>query len=346
MLLQLAIENYKSIRERVVWSMLAAEGIEHQPGQTVDIPGVGEVLRVAGLYGPNASGKSNIVEAWHFFCDLATDGRKARQATGRVPHKLEPSWRSKPTVMEAVFHQGGSVWTYGFEIDDQRIRSEWLTREEETVFERSSAGDGESTVEWGSGLQLSEQRVDFMRFVAEGTRPNQPLMAELRDRNATEFEQLSDYLFLNSLPFPPTHETGGPPLETVIDSCAKWPETKTFLVLFLRELGTGVIDVKLHATAASAQQMFDKGEALTEPQLESVREAGVEIELRFLHEGTDGRNVVLSADELSDGTRRLIGLSVAWHWLVIPVGVALVVDELDRSFHPALTKSRRQNAMG
>ena len=72
MLLQLAIENYKSIKDRIVWSMLADPNIEHQPGQVRDIPGVGPVLRIAALYGANASGKSNIVSAWGFFGQLAT----------------------------------------------------------------------------------------------------------------------------------------------------------------------------------------------------------------------------------------------------------------------------------
>jgi AAA15 family ATPase/GTPase len=63
MLLQLAVENYLSFRDRAVLSMLADDRVPHAPGQVMEGPGGRKVLRAAAVYGANGSGKSNLVKA-------------------------------------------------------------------------------------------------------------------------------------------------------------------------------------------------------------------------------------------------------------------------------------------
>ena len=56
MLLQFAVENYLSFRDRAVLSMLADPRVAHEPGQVLEGPGGKQVLRVAAVYGANGSG--------------------------------------------------------------------------------------------------------------------------------------------------------------------------------------------------------------------------------------------------------------------------------------------------
>ena len=74
MLLQLTIENVLSFREPVTFSMLASPEVDHKPQQVINVPGCPPVLRVAAIYGANASGKSNLVAAVSWVRDLMLYG--------------------------------------------------------------------------------------------------------------------------------------------------------------------------------------------------------------------------------------------------------------------------------
>ncbi len=68
MLYSLEIENFYSIRDRQVVNLLAAETAPAEPNRLVPIwPGSDErVPKVLALFGPNASGKSNVLRALSF----------------------------------------------------------------------------------------------------------------------------------------------------------------------------------------------------------------------------------------------------------------------------------------
>lgn len=67
MLIEFSISNYRSFRERQTFSMVAAPRLKK--GDNVfaaDIKGekLPNLLKVAAIYGPNASGKSNLIKAF------------------------------------------------------------------------------------------------------------------------------------------------------------------------------------------------------------------------------------------------------------------------------------------
>lgn len=93
MLLQFTVENVLSFREEAVLSLLAAPGVEHAPGQVVEVEGLPRpVLRVVALYGANASGKSNLVHALQRTAALVvvgTDPVSVRQRLADVERSLD-----------------------------------------------------------------------------------------------------------------------------------------------------------------------------------------------------------------------------------------------------------------
>ena len=64
MLLQFNFQNFKSFRDEATLDM-SATGISEFKHHVVDI-GTEKVLPIAAIYGANASGKSNIIEAFEF----------------------------------------------------------------------------------------------------------------------------------------------------------------------------------------------------------------------------------------------------------------------------------------
>ena len=64
MLIQFNFKNFKSFREEVSLDLSAAKIMEHED-HVVEISN-DKLLKVAAIYGANASGKSNIYEAFKF----------------------------------------------------------------------------------------------------------------------------------------------------------------------------------------------------------------------------------------------------------------------------------------
>ena len=66
MLIQFSVENYLSIKDKVVLSLLSSRDNEHPEHLIAD--GNKNYLKSAVIYGANASGKSNVLNAFWFSC--------------------------------------------------------------------------------------------------------------------------------------------------------------------------------------------------------------------------------------------------------------------------------------
>ncbi|MCP2248686.1 AAA family ATPase [Lentzea aerocolonigenes] len=87
-----------------------------------------DVLPVAAIYGANASGKSNLVDGLQFMAAAVRDSFAVWPPDGGVPRqpfKLDEP-RVKPSVYVVELIEAGVRYTYGFEVDDHRVREEWL----------------------------------------------------------------------------------------------------------------------------------------------------------------------------------------------------------------------------
>src|ERR1700734_3199927 len=96
MLLQFAVENYLSFRERAVLSMLADERVPHEPGQVLEGPDGRKVLRAAAVYGANGAGKSNLVKALGAVQRMVLEGTRNGERLPIVPFKLDVEQRKAP----------------------------------------------------------------------------------------------------------------------------------------------------------------------------------------------------------------------------------------------------------
>lgn len=88
-----------------------------------------DLLRMAAIYGANASGKSNIVKAFRFVQDLVTTG-KFPVGSSEKYCKISLENKHKPSYFEVQILLGDELYSYGFEVilSDSLIVSEWLTK--------------------------------------------------------------------------------------------------------------------------------------------------------------------------------------------------------------------------
>lgn len=141
MLLQFTVENFRSIKGRVVFSLEASSAKEH-PENLTEI-GKERVLKGAAVFGANASGKSNLFKALTAGI-MTVRSSNIRQAGEPLPYihpfAFDEDSVRKPTFFEFVFLHEGLKYVYGFSATRQRVETEYLyvykSAKATTIFKR------------------------------------------------------------------------------------------------------------------------------------------------------------------------------------------------------------------
>jgi uncharacterized protein len=138
MLLRFEAANYRSILESLELSMIA---VDKDRAATRGFDLLAErVLTIAGIYGPNASGKSNVIESLAWLSTAV--GRSLRtwdQFVPREPFKFGPGPET-PSIHEVEMVVRDVRYVYRVEVDDAAVLFEGLysypERRRRVLFER------------------------------------------------------------------------------------------------------------------------------------------------------------------------------------------------------------------
>ena len=129
MLVEFNVNNFKSIKNSVKFSMLTST---KDAGNTFDVRDY-KILSSAIIYGANASGKSNFLRALAFMRNFVLNRFKILQSIDKLPHepfKLCTDTEDSSSFFEIVFFTNDTKYRYGFEMDSEIIYSEWLFADE------------------------------------------------------------------------------------------------------------------------------------------------------------------------------------------------------------------------
>ncbi|MFN8496873.1 MAG: ATP-binding protein [Anaerolineae bacterium] len=347
MLIEFQVANYRSFKERQVLSMVASAD-RSLPANTFDVAGFGKrrLLKTAVVYGANASGKSNLINAIGFArAFIQSSANRRADAEIRVsPFQFAAETRSAPSEFEFNILIDGVRYQYGFAVDRRRVHREWLFAYPRGLpqkwFQRDSPSPDETEWSWGAHLKGDKQRL------ARLTRPDMLFLSQAAN---LEHEQLAH-----------VHGWFGDELGVVDEGPNDAPmELFTSRVLMeddhlqhgvadllrLADLGIDGFSIKpVNRSDITFDAEMPEGlrNALAElvKQMEVVTDSSdplrFNITMRHKLKGTDN-DVYLDLDDESLGTRRLFTLSGPL-FQTLHHGGPLVVDELDSSLHPILVR--------
>jgi hypothetical protein len=373
MLIQLTIQNFLSFRDEVTFSMVGVNSDQqHIDHLAEDAAGKGRsILPIGAIYGANAAGKSNLIEAISLAKNLVVQGTRSSQTIPVSPFKLG-DYSKQPSKFEFIFTHQGDQYSYGFTLNREQILEEWLygipegKKLEVMYFERVTSSKKETTVEYGSKLKgRSKNRQQFLDFIAEGTRPNQLFLTESLERNVTALQPIFDW-FRKVLTIIPA-ETDYTRLEISILSDKSFTD---FLSEFLKFAGTGIdsivpeeveLDFERHFPTMPKVLRDNLIQTLNQAEKNSMVIANLRgtrfllfkddeskvilIQLRTRHRSEDGEFIDFSIEEESEGTQRLINLIPAFFILKQKEETVIFLDELDRRLHPLLSRKFVQVAI-
>lgn len=336
MLLQLTIENFLSFRDRTVLSMLADPRVAHTPEQTCT-RGSHQALRTVGIYGANGSGKSNLSRAFATIRKMVVDGTSREDERFPVtPFKLDAERSHAPIHVEVDFVIDDRHYSYGFETTAQKVQAEWLFRIDESgetpLFTRNSAKG--ATIVLGA-LSADSERRAFLGYVATGTRENQLFLAEAGQREVPELDPFRDFF---------RHWVIVGPLTPYAQLLTRMDDDEPFrsaTARLLADAGTGVTDLRVSKFVVQGEGPSDQRSLEQIFETTSVRridDRKLEVlNLWATHAPPQGPATELNIREESDGTQRLLHLAPLLHDLGEQHSLC-IIDELDRSLHPLLTR--------
>jgi AAA15 family ATPase/GTPase len=127
MIIEFSVTNFGSIREKQTLSFEATKDATLADYYIVEpIPKL-RLLKLAMIFGPNASGKSTVLKALEFLRDLVI--KPAQNNSNRIsfePFLLDSDSEDKNSTMELSFVQEGVKYRYLLEFNGQHIYSEIL----------------------------------------------------------------------------------------------------------------------------------------------------------------------------------------------------------------------------
>ncbi|AHI18718.1 AAA family ATPase [Corynebacterium casei] len=352
MLLELTVGNYRSFREKTTFSMISSKEQKFRER----LPRLEKryqlsVTPIAAVFGANASGKSNLVNALSDLRKLLHDPPRSGEPLPYRPFKLDPSSLIKPTYLEALFSLDDRVYEYSIEYDRKTVVNEkliqHLSRTEKVIFERNGA-----TIDLGKSIS-SEKLETYI----EGIPENVPTVAFF----GSSLNSSVPHSELLTAPYKWTRRTLTLPAG-VFDPSA---EAISFIPGLhipipddvLKAVDLGICGIKRQPVEFSSLQLTESIEDYLRQQYNEDDVASVETmagrfeiskdangkltanRIRLLHIGSDGE-YPLEWHEESDGTKSIIRLLGIFVTLAIEESpLLLVIDELDRSFHTELSRA-------
>jgi len=337
MLIEFSISNYRSFREKQTFSMVAAPRLKK--GDNVFKPVIkGEklpdLLKVAAIYGPNASGKSNLIKAFKIVSDIA--GRQpSAQATSLPvsPFRFDSQLSDQPSRVELHFIYAEQRYEFELALTQERIVEERLVAfpkgKETLLYERHHLPSGD---EYSFGQQL-EGGNDLHELWKKSTGPQMLFLAQAVANSSEDLKQLREPLTWLQTGFMIVSGGMERQAKSSQNLVKKHPSIAEEISSFLQDVDVPVTNIRVDqmesnsALPVSANKLMGLiGSIPKSKTILTHKTALGEAEFDF--------------EEESEGTQNLIGFWLPWsiHTSFIE-DRTLIVDELDSSLHPEIVIS-------
>lgn len=364
MLIRYSVGNFLSFKNKNVLEMAAIQSNDNFPSHIFyDDKYDFSMLKSAAIYGANASGKSNLIKSISFARNVILNGFK-KISTLDKHFRLDNTSSESPSFFRFEIKVGKNYYDYGFAVilKKKLIVEEWL-------FKRRKNGE---TCIFYRNQDFTSTKVSFKSFpndkskfkvYCDDIQSDQLILTELSDKNwetsLKELPKVLDWFKYNLGIVFPNDNYGGitfitqyKELEKYLDSFDTGIETVELIEkdfdTWIKDLDENIKNDIQNAAIDMEKQNHGKNIPSDKPYaglMLSIHETPCLIELyktkktvkilSFKHL-KDGNEIFELINE-SDGTKRLVELIPLIHSLS-KRNKTLIIDEIDRSFHPALTK--------
>ncbi|MEV7857526.1 ATP-binding protein [Streptomyces hirsutus] len=311
MLLRFRTANVRSLRDEQELSFVVPPDEESDAARTLHLSDGKQmgIYPVVGIFGPNASGKSNVITALKKMKSAVLDSYGLWTSYTGVPER-EPFALDGESADESTFYEvdfvldDGVRWTYGFELGDRRVEAEWLHAypkgRRQVWLDRDATRD--------VPFDFPGERIQDRARLARSTRTNALLLSRAASDNHPQLFRIYDWFRSNLWDITPETELRDRErytAEQLLDD-----RNRERVRELLRVADLGIQDAEVDRAPG--------GRAPT---------------VRLLHGSDRDSAVALDWVKESFGTRSWFAL-IGPLLLALDRGAVLLIDELDASLHP------------
>jgi AAA15 family ATPase/GTPase len=338
MLIEFSVGNYRSFKEKVTFSMVAANLVaKDKKLDENNVFAVNEdlkLLKSAAIYGANASGKSNLAKALAFMANFMISSSRDTQSVDKIavePFILSSETKDKPSFFELVFLIDGQQYRYGFEADHENIVSEWLFYipkvRETNLFERQLNTIKMSKTYKGKGI---EQRTrNNALFLSVSAQFNVEIAVKI-------LEWISDQLMLIS-----TESNQEDWLYTF--SFLVRDENTHEIIQLIKELDLSIDNINIESMNIPINSLPDTApDEVKDLAKKTGKVVGKMV--KFIHRKFDQNGDFQGLESVdletfeSEGTRKIFALA-GYLVAALKEGSSLVIDEFDARLHPLISQA-------
>lgn len=326
MLIQFRFKNFKSFRDDTILDLSATKITEHS-GRIISV-GYEKLLPTAAIFGANASGKSNVIEAFRYMMTYViesfsyggdSDDKKTKSKKMKyTPFLFDRASRDAESSFEVYFMDteecGHKSYNYGFTLNQDGIIEEWLNSKAKTAREYKQVFYRNGNELDLSGLSTKSQ--DLIRISLNKEVLIVSLGAKLK---VTKLKSIRDW-FYNA-----NFANFGNPYENVFlssfipDGFAENKSVQDKVVAYFSSFDPSIIGFHV--------EVMKGGE-----------EDHRHVKIDAIHHLVNGGTASIPLEEESDGTLKMFALYPALQDSLENGGV-LFVDELNARLHPLLVRS-------
>lgn len=192
MILEYSVTNTLSIKEKQTISFEAVGSGNDKSSHVIQTFDKKKILKMACIYGANASGKTNILTAFYFYINFILDSfteLKPNEYTHFIPFMFTEDSDKLAGEFEIIFYVPDSAhdfirYEYFIKLNQQQVLEETLyfapKRQKKLLFERK-----EQKIKWGSDIATGTANVveQIVRsncsVISAGAQANQPIISPL-----------------------------------------------------------------------------------------------------------------------------------------------------------------------
>lgn len=338
MLTEIRVSNFRSFKNEIVFSMepYTLNGKKKNLIET-SYSKIPYVFKSSGLFGANASGKTNVIRAFSYLRYLMQvgSGQKKDDLFFDEHYKFSEGFSEKPTCIQIKFLKDSNLYEYSISLKADKII-------EEKAFYSDLSGSSRANrifirkIDKNGSYKFSLSK-GIKKTWAEELLPQRVFLSDMvNNRKADKKEILDIYNFIENGFFIVGEKEVL--FNTIVNRMAQNEEIRKTVVLFTKEADLGLQDISFRPISKE-----DFIEGVKDPSIDS---AGKEelykkihpVEAVAYHKTEEGgiAETDLNLSE-SDGTRAYLALSEVI-LTILKEGKILLIDELDSTLHPCLVR--------
>ena len=345
MIVNFSVQNFKIIKEKITLSFEAtssddlAEYYIATPFKNL------RLLRLALIYGPNASGKTTILDALNFLRNLILKPLPDKSSCFLQLRQFlgDKKFKEGNTLFELEFINNNTKYLYELELNQKAIIKEFLYRfkpKKALVYQRTTDVQKKLTeIRFGSKIKLNKASRESL---LHNTLWNNTVLGGYLKTNLS-LQELQDVIdwFQNKLKATISPHTMLFPV--IFEQLDEGQINKKRIIELLKKADLGISDILIKEKKRD-EELFNNFSdflktLLPEEEINKIKDDENEIFLKelFFQHFIDGQQFILPFVEESAGTRRYYELCGILE-MMLNNEIIIPIDELESSLHPDLIK--------